>query len=325
MKFLLIGVAVLLVIAVSVGATLLFARDDGKESPSINGTPPADDTASANDNGPISIIVEDPTCAAWRPIASTLSKQQNQGWEARDPNIPATSWTPAQKSIQESVAAAMQRAADQTLPLAKQTPHRVMRDLYEQSTAFWRAYAESIPTYTPIDNELARTANASSNAVTSICTAIENGAALSRGSLIEPGKEPTSTDKISVSDNPVIFIKSDQELICREWLKMGDKFDRDAAAWLSLDPNIEASEWTPKQQRDMAEMSEIMTDYANNIESKGRKSGNSTFEDIAMLSAQYWRAFVKAIPSYTTADSYLSGTASSASFVIYDACLGLQG
>lgn len=327
LKWLLAGVAVLLVIAISVGATLLFTRD-GEDEPTnaTNGNPPATgDIASANDTGPVSIITEDPTCDPWRPIASTLSRQQNQGWESRDPSIPAASWSTEEKALHESVAAAMERAANQTLALAKQTPHRAMRELYKQSIAFWRAYSNSVPEYSAIDNELARAANAASNAITSICTAIDNRAASARASLIDPAEKPTSLSDATNSDDPSIFIDAQQKSICNEWLAMADKFDTNTSDWLNLDPNIEASEWTPEQQRTMDSMAPVMNRYADDIETLGRSSRNPTFEDIATLSAQYWRAFAKAIPSYTTADSYISGAASSSSFVIYDACLGLKG
>jgi hypothetical protein len=37
------------------------------------------------------------------------------------------------------MALAMRSAADQTVSLAKQTPHRVVRELYEQNTAYLTA------------------------------------------------------------------------------------------------------------------------------------------------------------------------------------------
>ncbi len=49
----------------------------------------------------------------------------------------------------------MRSAADQMVALAKLTPHRVMRELYEQFIAYSRAYADRIPTYTPPDDNLA--------------------------------------------------------------------------------------------------------------------------------------------------------------------------
>ena len=50
----------------------------------------------------------------------------------------------------------MRNAADQTVPLAKLTPHRVMRELYEQFIAYARAYSDAIPTYTAGRQSLGR-------------------------------------------------------------------------------------------------------------------------------------------------------------------------
>lgn len=63
-----------------------------------------------------------------------------------------------------------------------------------------------------------------------------------------------------------------------------------------------------------------MSRYASELDKLGRESNDAVFEDFASLAAQYWRAFTTAIPSYTTADSYLSSAASSIGFVLYNAC-----
>ena len=99
--------------------------------------------ASADDKGPANIITEDPSCAAWTPINQTFVEIQKKGWDERDPSIPATDWTPEQRAQYDEVGRAMRAAADQTVPLAKLTPHRVMRELYEQFIAYARAYSDA--------------------------------------------------------------------------------------------------------------------------------------------------------------------------------------
>ncbi len=49
-----------------------------------------------------------------------------------------------------------------------------------------------------------------------------------------------------------------------------------------------------------------MTMYANDSNSWAGEVVIPTLEDFAVLSAQYQRAFVKALPTYTGADNYLS-------------------
>ncbi len=55
----------------------------------------------------------------------------------------------------------MGRAADQTVQLVKLTPHRAVRELYEQFIAYARAYIAAIPTYTASDNHLVGAVGAS--------------------------------------------------------------------------------------------------------------------------------------------------------------------
>jgi len=49
-----------------------------------------------------------------------------------------------------------------------------------------------------------------------------------------------------------------------------------------------------------------MSSNADEMERLGRKSDNSVLEDIAVLAAQYQRAYVTALPTYTGADNFLS-------------------
>jgi hypothetical protein len=319
---LLIGVAVLLVIAISVGATLLFTRDSGGgTTQTATGNPPAaGEIASANDTGPVTIITEDPTCAAWRPIATTLSKQQKQGWDRRNYSAPASAWTPEERALYESAADAMRSAADQTVELAKLTPHRVMRELYEQSIAYWRAYADSIPTYTEADNSLIGVASDASSAVVSICAAIENNSAAARGPLVPAGPSPTLEAAVVDSANPPRFISNSGNRSCEAWTAASNKFDIDAAPWRDNDPNIPASQWSPEQRSTMDSMSSVMAEFADEIVEISKVSDNSTLHDFAALSAQYWHAFALALPTYQATDNSLASAAAYAHYLVFNAC-----
>ena len=157
------ALALLLVIGVTAAVTISVTKDGGDGG---GDTSPPGETyglASAGDTGPVNVITEDPSCAAWRKVNARLADSQN-GWAERDPSIPGADWTPNQRAQHEAVARAMSDAADQSVPLAKLTPHRVMRELYEQFIAYARAYGDAIPSYTPIDNHLASIALSSSGA-----------------------------------------------------------------------------------------------------------------------------------------------------------------
>lgn len=323
LKWLLIGVAVLLVIAISVGATLLFTRDGGDSTQQATGTSAAPgDIASANDTGPVTVITEDPTCEPWRPIIDTLARQERQGWEQRDYSQPATSWSETQRAMYDSVATAMRSAADQTVALARMTPHRVMRELYEQSIAYWRAYADSVPTYTAKDNSLAVVARNSTGALVSICGAIDHGSASTRShlarsdvdapSIASPPKDPASTS---------IFLTSSAGGSCAEWESAANHFDNEIAEWQGIDPNIPASDWTAPQRAAVEAAAPVMLEFSDRIYSIGKDSGNPVFADFAALAAQYWHAFASSTPSFVPADAYLSATAAYSEFLVRNACV----
>jgi hypothetical protein len=76
-----------------------------------------------------------------------------------------------------------------------------------------------------------------------------------------------------------------------------------------LDPRIPASEWTPEQQSINDDVKSTISTNADDLQRLGRRSDNATFEDIAVLAAQYQRAFVIALPTYTQRDNFLSEAA----------------
>ncbi|WBP96156.1 hypothetical protein O6072_08305 [Mycolicibacterium neoaurum] len=326
LKLLLIGIAVLLVIAISVGVTLIFTRTDGGTDPTAatNATATGN-TPSSQDASPISIITEDPTCEPWRPINDTLVDAQHKGWAERDFTLPASNWTQQERSMHEEVADAMRRAADQTTDLIQITPNRIMRELYEQSIAYWRAYADSIPNYELKDNSLAVTASDTSGAIVTICAAIDYRSAAKRGPLV-PGVDPKlspAPPKDPANVEP--FLSSTGNEVCAEWTAISDRFDDETREWRESDGNQPASEWTPERRAMTEKVASIMLQYADSIQSLGERSGNATLYDFATLAAQYFRAYTKAIPTYTSADSYLSATASYANFIVYNACAAVKG
>lgn len=318
-KWLLIGIAVLLVVAISVGATLLFTRS-GDTTQASALTPSESDVASANDTRPVSVITEDPTCEPSRPIISSLSQRQKKGWTDRDITVPATEWTDEQRSVYEDVADAMRRAADQTVELAKATPHRAMRELYLQAIAFWRAYADSLPTYTERDNALAVVTTDLAGVIVSICAAVDYGSAAARVPLVSPRSLPDVEHRPTDVNSPSIFIGDSGNAVCKDWKGVSRNFDSDVTQWQAIDPNLTASQWTAEQRRVMDQSADIMRKYAVDLRALGKRSGNPTLYDIASISSAYWDAFAASVNSYNSADSYLSSAANYANFAIYYAC-----
>jgi hypothetical protein len=212
----------------------------------------------------------------------------------------------------------MRRGADQAIALAKQTPHRVVRELYEQFIAYGRAYADSVPHYMPRDNELASANINASSALLGICNAIQNGA-VSRSLALDPVGPPTRVAQPGGAGAPERFIAS-ADSSCKSWVTRLDNFNADTADWQKRDGSVPASLWT-SEQRALAELTEpVIADYANGMESAGRESGNPAFEDFALAATLYVRGFVSATNSYTSADGWLNYTGFRLANLISSAC-----
>jgi len=318
-KWLLIAVAILLVITVSVGATLYFTRDSGNGGSTTSSPAVASDVASANDTGPVAIIAEEPTCEAFIDIYNALADVQSQGWNAERRTLgPASDWTPDQREHVESVATALRNATDQTVPLAKKTPHRVIRELYEQFIAYGRAYADAVPNYTAADGYLAGTNVAIGNTLKGVCNSITYKSH-TRSLAIETASKPTSVAAVGNPADPHRFVSS-SDSTCATWISNDEKFGAGTADWEKLDPNVPGSQWTPEQRAVALAAFPAFTTLAKDMESTGRQSKNSVFEDFAVLGALYLRAYVSAGETYTLTDSWLSYTGLRINNVISAAC-----
>lgn len=317
LKWLLIGVAVLLVIGISVGATLLVTRDGGGGT-TTSTSAALSDIASANDTGPVAIITDEPTCETFIGINNSLASIEANGWTDRRNSLgTASEWTQEEQSQVRSVASAIRKAADQMVPLARRTTHRVVRELYEQSLLYGRLYADSVDTYTPKDNFLADVFVNGSSAIAGMCTTATNGSA-GRSIGIEAAPEPSSNPTVGNS-NPERFV-SGSNAYCSVWVEREKKFVADTNTWASLDASIPSTQWSPEQRAEQLAAVPIFQAYADDMVAEGKRSGNQTFEDLAFTSALYLRAYASTTDDYTNADSWLYYTAFRLSNTVTTAC-----
>jgi hypothetical protein len=322
-KWALGAVALVAVIGVTVAVTLSVTGGGSGENPSTtsptSGNGANSEIASAGDKGPATIITEDPTCAPVRPILETGASQQRNGWDTRDPSIPASAWTPAVRAQYEAVAQSMRSLADQMVPLVKLTPHRVMRELYEQFIAYSRAYADRVPTYTPADDNFALVANTANDAIGYICAAISYESAPARGPVLPPAEAPSQVAPLGNPAEPQQFL-TEPNPVCADWVAASNEFSNDTVAWLATNPDIPASQWAPDQRAINDAVAPVMSAFADKLQLLGERSGNPILQDFATLSAQYRHAYVQALPSYTPADKYLANAALKLGGVVRAAC-----
>ncbi|MGA8329409.1 MAG: hypothetical protein WB777_08965 [Mycobacterium sp.] len=310
------------VLATIVAAVLLFGGggSGGPQPGSDNANPEAvAGVASAKDTGPVAVITDDPSCVAWTSINNELSNSGQGLWNDRDRSIPASAWTDKQKAQFIAAGQSMRGAAAQTVGLVKLTPHRVMRELYQQFIAYARAYSERIPKYTPADNNLAGAANSASSALGSICAAISDGPAAARGPLVPPAAAPSDIAPVGNLASPQPLLTSDNN-VCPEWKSALNQFGQQTAAWQRIDPNIPSIYWNREQKAVNYQVGPVMNSFASKLEQLGRQSDNAIWQDLATLSAQYRRAFVTALPTYTPTDNHLANAANFASTTILGAC-----
>jgi hypothetical protein len=324
-KWIWAGIALLAVIAVTVVITVLVVgKDSGGESPTpTNGS--GSDFASANDKGPVGIITDDPTCDAWGRIAREYSAQsESVKWADRDQTVPADAWTADQRSMYETVDKALNSATDQTKNLVKLTTHRVMRELYSQFIAYGHAFSKSIPSYTEDDRYLAGTTDGLASALAAICSAIDYRSAQTIAPLISNPDPPSKLATLEDPDNPQPFL-SKPDSVCADWTPLVEKFDSDTAEWRKTDPQIPATQWSPQDRAINDQVAPIMAAQADALDELARRSDNPNLQDFGLLAAVYQRGFVKALPSYTTSDFYLSQAAAYLAASVNAACKAAAG
>ena len=322
----LVVVAVALVVALMLGGTRSIAGHPvAAPSPTGGGT----SAASANDTGPVGLVTEDPTCPAWVAIGTMwLMTAPVENWDAGHPGqqnplmVPGNTWTPEQRKAMQATASATRIAAVKTAALARTTPHRVVREIYEQFIAYGRAFADSIgDSYVP-RNALGATAESALNVLQSICVTVESGAAAARSALVTAPSAPQRVAPPQDPTKPERFLTTSDIPACGQLVSVLQRFKHDPAvqAWDKSNHAVPAGLWNPQQKALNDAVAPLMTNLADDIERIIAPSGNPVMTDFGTLSAQYQRAFVKALPTYTGRDGEIDGVAGYTRFMLADAC-----
>jgi hypothetical protein len=334
-------VALAVVIALSVVAIFLFKGGDAssnasKDVPSATTAPtaPAQPTAdpdptviaSAGDVGAVSIITSDVTCRGFESVENTLTAAQSNGWNQRDGSVAGSAWSADQRTQFEAVGKAMRDTADVAVRLARQTPHRVMRELYEAYVAYGRAYADSLANYQPVDDYLARTTISAMSAISEICTSAYNGAAGAMAADLTAAAPPAEPPIVGDPANPQRFLPQAGPT-CGRWVPAEAALQTATEVWAAIRADANASEWTPDQQAAQVAMGPLLTTAADTVEAAGRGSGLSEFDDFATLAALYYRAYAAAIPdpNYSPADRDLALAGLRLDSLVSSACQAAAG
>lgn len=335
-----VGVATAVIVALVALAVRFFATStenhkvDNPASSPAAAPPPAVQVASANDTGPVGLITDDPTCFAWQAATEELTADPPLAkWSPDDPNspinVPATDWTPDQRAAMDRYGRIMRDMAAKAVPLAQSTPHRVMREIYEQYIAYARAFAGSVTNYVPgTDLNVGQAAESLANTLITTCNAVRAGVAANRSVLIAPEAAPPKLAPPQDPDNPHRFVTSTDKTTCGEWVALNDKYQNNPSVqdWNKANDKLPLAQWTPQQKAAADAIAPvILTNADDNVRIAGR-GNNAVIQDFAAFAAGYQRAFVKALPSYGGAnDAQLGFVGHSLRLAITDACHAAGG
>lgn len=324
LKWILGAIALIAVIAITAVVAVSCAGGNGSNNGNGGGTPSSgskSDIASANDTGPVSVITEDPSCAPWNPVNNIVADSEKNGWDQRDPSIPASAWSPELRNLYNSVSDAMRTAADQTAPLAKLTPHRVMRELYEQYIAYTRLFIDHIPNYTQADNNVLATSTTIGSVISSVCKSISSGSAAARGPLVPTPDSPAQIAPIGNPSNPERFMVAGDSQ-CTDWNRALDELTSSSVFgdWLKIDSSIPASGWSQQDKSTNDAIKPVLSRAVETYEQLARNSSNPTVGDFGTLAVQYGHAFIQGMPTYTGADMNLYLVLLRAPGIITSAC-----
>ncbi|ORW23577.1 hypothetical protein AWC19_10880 [Mycobacterium palustre] len=322
-----------MVAATVAGVALWAARPGGRaETPpsaASSGAATAQ-VASANDTGPVGIVTDEPTCSTWEPIGHTwLVTAPTELWDKTHPGqqipveIPGSSWTPAQRAAMQATASATRLAATKTTALTRTTPHRVIRELYEQFIIYGRAFADAIENnYLPSHSSLGGTAESAFNALVSLCQTVDNGVAASRASLVTALDAPAHTAPPQDLAQPQRFLTTSDLGTCDEFRSINRKYADNPAVkdWDKSDHLAPANMWTPEQRALNDSVAPLMINLADDMQRTVARGNNPVMQDLGDLAAQYQRVFAKALPTHTIFDGELNGVAQYARWALKDAC-----
>jgi serine/threonine protein kinase len=321
--------AVLAAAAVAVALTITHA-DHQPGPPTTKASAPPE--ASAKDTGPVGIILVDPSCTEGKKIAETvIAYSPLKKWHADSPdsplNLPASAWTPEQRDAMQRAATMMRDLADKAVSLAPTTPHRVMRELYEQFIAYARAWADSQNDYFPqLDVNMWNAADDAMSAVLWTCQGVGVSSTAARSVLVTAPPAPRQVAQPQDPDNPQRFIRASDKVVCGELVAVNQKYDTNPVIqdFQKADHEIPANQWTPQQKALSDAVAPLLVNLADDLEHTAARGDNPVIGDFATFAAQYLRALAKALPTYEALDGTLGWVSGYTRHLIGEACTAVN-
>lgn len=234
------------------------------------------DFASDADTGPAGIITVEPTCTTYQTHSTT----------------------------------------DQLAELSRRTPHRVVREIYQQINAY---RAASVATNGPAGDDDVVTADTLAEAMLNICGAIDSSAAAAAAAAVPPAVAPSAPAPSRDPGGTPVFMGTPAK-ICRALNRQAEAVDPRLADWSMQNFDTPVTQRSASDQQLWDAAVAVLADDAENSARLATASANPVVEDLLTLSTQYQRAFVHSAPTYTSADRPLYLVAKKSSVAVRTAC-----
>ncbi|WP_100523623.1 hypothetical protein [Mycobacteroides abscessus] len=127
-------------------------------------------------------------------------------------------------------------------------------------------------------------------------------------STSEPASAPVTAAPVTVTAAaPTISatVPTVADPVCAEWTPMADMYQKNRAAWVAIDPNIPAEQWTPAQRATNMDVIPSLHEEASELRRLADKSTNSLLAAMMRTRATYEDLYAGRLPSYTPSDQKL--------------------
>lgn len=110
----------------------------------------------------------DPVCAQWQGVSGGYDSKQ-QAWVRTDHRVPASRWSPKQRSVTMSIIPVMRDQAAELRRLADKAADPLLMGLLRAQSRYVDSYATTLPKFEPADHANWTAASAMDGAVRAVC------------------------------------------------------------------------------------------------------------------------------------------------------------
>ncbi|ORV83455.1 hypothetical protein AWC12_26255 [Mycolicibacterium iranicum] len=214
-----------------------------------------------------------------------------------DRTTPGDRWNSEQRRIFQGAGDSMSKAVNAFEQIRPNARSLLLQELISQAVIYFRAYVDSLPTYTAEDRYSANAAVNFANAVTYLCSAV---------SLVQK-IEFQGAVRVSSIAPPAIQVNAIPESPepCADFMALLDLQNTVLRGWSETDSARPATQWTPQEKALNNAARAVLLKDSEQFRRLADKYSGSVFADLVFTQAAYMRAYADAIPTYVPDDNWL--------------------